>query len=156
MANDILMKVDRASMAVALEVRAPFLARDVVEFAFAQPDAYRMRGLTGKRMLRDAVRDLLPAHVIERPKKGFGMPVAAWLNGPLRPLTHDMLASARLRQAGWFRPDTVAAMLDAHHAGRADLRKPLWTLLVFELWREQKLQAGRSAPPDRAPVRVTA
>ena len=154
--NDILMKVDRASMAVALEVRAPLLARAVVEFAFAQPDAYRMHGLTGKRMLRDAVRDLLPQRVIERPKKGFGMPVAAWLNGPLRPLANDMLGSGRLRAAGWFRPDTVAGMLRAHHEGRADLRKPIWTLLVFELWREQKLQAGRAAAADRAPVRVTA
>ena len=72
-------KVDRASMAVALEVRAPFLARDVVEFAFQLPDSFRMRGLTGKRILRDAVRDLLPDSVLRRPKKGFGMPVAAWL-----------------------------------------------------------------------------
>ena len=149
--NDILMKVDRASMAVALEVRAPFLARDVVEFAFSLPDAYRMKGLTGKRLLRDAVRDLLPAEVIDRPKKGFGMPVAAWLNGPLRDLANDMLSADRLASAGWFNPATVQRMLSDHASGRADLRKPLWTLLVFELWREQHMVQAAAEP-----VRVTA
>jgi asparagine synthase (glutamine-hydrolysing) len=156
MANDILMKVDRASMAVALEVRAPFLARDVVEFAFTLPDAYRMRGLTGKRILRDAVRDVLPAEVIDRPKKGFGMPVARWLTGPLRPLATDMLAETRLRAEGWFRPDTVARLLSEHLEGRADHRKPLWTLLVFELWREHHLAGRGQRQTSPQPIRVTA
>ena len=140
--NDILTKVDRASMAVALEVRAPLLARDVVEFAFSLPDAWRMRRLTGKRILRDAVRPLLPASILERPKKGFGMPVAAWLNGPLRPLTDAVLEPERLRRAGLFRPDAVAQLLREHRAGRTDHRKPLWTLLVFELWRDAWLGAA--------------
>jgi asparagine synthase (glutamine-hydrolysing) len=153
--NDILMKVDRASMAVALEVRAPFLARTVVDFAFALPDAFRMRGLTGKRILRDAVRDLLPASVLSRPKKGFGMPVAAWLNGPLRSLADEMLDEQRLKQADWFRPETVQRMLRDHREGRADNRKPLWTLLVFELWREQHRLAAR-ADHAAEPIRVTA
>jgi asparagine synthase (glutamine-hydrolysing) len=153
--NDILMKVDRASMAVALEVRAPFLARDVVEFAFSLPDAYRMHGLTGKRILRDAVRDLLPESVLRRPKKGFGMPVAAWLNGPLRPLADALLDGARLREAGWFEPDAVRRLLEAHWSGQADHRKPLWTLLIFELWREQHLSAARALPAAE-PIRVTA
>jgi asparagine synthase (glutamine-hydrolysing) len=135
--GDILTKVDRASMAVALEVRAPFLARDVVEFAFSLPDAYRMRGLTGKRILRDAVRDRLPESILERPKKGFGMPVAAWLKGPLRPLAHDLLGPASLAQTGLFEPDVVQRLLDEHDRGQADHRKPLWTLLVFELWRRR-------------------
>jgi asparagine synthase (glutamine-hydrolysing) len=139
--NDILMKVDRASMAVALEVRAPFLARGVVEFAFSLPDEYRMRGLTGKRILRDAVRDLLPASVLRRAKKGFGMPVAAWLNGALRPLAHDVLSAERLRAGGLFRADAVERLLREHHAGTADHRKPLWTLLVLELWRAHHLAA---------------
>jgi asparagine synthase (glutamine-hydrolysing) len=154
--NDILMKVDRASMAVALEVRAPFLSRDVVEFAFSLPDAYRMRRLDGKRILRDAVRELVPAEVIDRPKKGFGMPVAAWLMGPLRPLAQSMLSAERLGRAGWFRPDVVARMLHEHHDGAVDHRKPLWTLLVFELWREHHLGAGRAASNDTRPTRVSA
>jgi len=154
--NDILTKVDRASMAVALEVRAPFLARNVVEFAFSLPDTYRMRGLTGKRILRDAVRDLVPPAILDRPKKGFGMPVAAWLMGPLRQLAESLLAEDRLRSAGWFRPETVTRLLREHHEGRADHRKPLWTLLVFELWREHHLGARRATDAGAHPDRATA
>jgi asparagine synthase (glutamine-hydrolysing) len=138
--NDILTKVDRASMRVALEVRAPFLARDVVEFAFALPDRYRMRGNSGKRLLKDTARTLLPEHIIDRPKKGFGIPVAAWLNGPLRHLVADVLSENSLKKTGIFNPLTVRRMLDAHAQKRADLRKPLWTLLVFELWRRHYLE----------------
>jgi asparagine synthase (glutamine-hydrolysing) len=145
--NDILTKVDRASMAVALEVRAPFLARSVVEFAASLPDEYRMRRLTGKRILRDAARDLLPPWVFARPKKGFGMPVAAWLNGSLRTLTDDLLSAESLRSTGLFSPEYVQRLLREHRSGRADHRKPLWTLLVFELWRRSHTAAGaRSAP----------
>jgi len=137
--NDILTKVDRASMSVALEVRAPFLARDVVEFAFSLPDGYRMRGLTGKRVLRDAVADLLPPQILARPKKGFGMPVARWLNGPLRPLLRDLLAPDALRRTGIFDADHVQHMIGQHERRVRDNRKPLWTLLVFELWRRHHL-----------------
>jgi asparagine synthase (glutamine-hydrolysing) len=135
LADDILVKVDRASMAVALEVRAPFLARPVVEFAFSLPDRFRMRRLAGKRILRDAVRDLLPPAIPRRPKKGFGIPVGLWLNGPLRTLVHDLLSAESLRAGGLFRPAAVDRLLREHHAGRADHRKPLWTLTVLELWR---------------------
>ena len=138
--NDILMKVDRASMRVALEVRAPMLARDVVEFAFALPDSFRMRGSSVKRLLKDAARPLLPAEIIDRPKKGFGMPVAAWLAGPLRDFAQDVLSPESLRGAGIFNSATVSGMLERHLQKRADLRKPLWTLLVFELWRRHHLE----------------
>jgi asparagine synthase (glutamine-hydrolysing) len=154
--NDILMKVDRASMAFALELRAPFLARDVVEFAFSLPDSYRMRGLTGKRILRDAVRDVVPQTVLDRPKKGFGMPVAAWLMGPLRPLAEAMLSPDRLRSAGWFRGDAVTRLLREHQEGRADHRKPLWTLFVFEMWREHHIAARTTIREIEEPARVTA
>lgn len=144
--NDILTKVDRASMAVSLEVRAPLLARSIVEFAFDLPDAYRMRGLTGKRILRDAARELLPAVIIDRPKKGFGMPVAAWLNGPLAPLVDDMLGEDAIRAGGLFDPAAVRRMLDQHRRRERDLRKPLWTLLVFELWRTAHIPPVRGRP----------
>jgi asparagine synthase (glutamine-hydrolysing) len=143
--DDILVKVDRASMAVALEVRAPFLARGVIEFAFSLPDAYRMRGLTGKRLLRDTVRDLVPPQILDRPKKGFGMPVAAWIMGELRPLVHDLLGSAALAHGGIFRPRTVQRMLDEHDRRVRDHRKPLWTLLVLELWRRAHMPATQRA-----------
>lgn len=137
--NDILMKVDRASMRVALEVRAPFLTPDVVELAFSMPDRFRMRRLTGKRMLRDAVKDLLPQQILERPKKGFGMPVAAWLNGPLKELVRDVFAREAVDRAGLFNHGEIERMLQAHASRAADYRKPLWTLLVFELWRREYL-----------------
>ncbi|HEX6693556.1 MAG TPA: asparagine synthase (glutamine-hydrolyzing) [Longimicrobiales bacterium] len=133
--DDILVKVDRASMAVALEVRAPMLARAVVELAFSFPDSYRMRGTEGKRILKDAARGLVPDSVIDRPKKGFGMPVGAWLNGPLEPLIRDVLSPGSLKASGIFNADYVTTMLDEHRDRIADHRKPLWTLLVFELWR---------------------
>lgn len=145
--NDILTKVDRASMSVALEVRAPLLARDVVEFAFSLPDSYRMRGLRGKRILRDAVRDLLPAAILARPKKGFGMPVGAWLNGSLRDLTNDLLGPDAVRTAGLFQPSAVARLLDEHRRRVSDHRKPLWTLLILELWRRSHIG---SQVPDAA------
>jgi len=137
--NDILTKVDRASMRVALEVRAPFLARDVVELAFSVPDSFRMRGTNGKRMLRDAVKDLIPAEILGRPKKGFGIPVAAWLNGPLREMVQDVFTRESVEAAGLFNYHEVRRMLDAHAARKVDYRKPLWTLLVFELWRREYL-----------------
>jgi asparagine synthase (glutamine-hydrolysing) len=143
--NDILVKVDRASMAVALEVRAPFLAREVVQYAFALPDTHRMRRLTGKRVLRDAVADLLPDSILRRPKKGFGMPVAAWLNGALRPLVNDVLGADSLAAAGLFRPDTVQRMIREHERRERDHRKQLWTLLVLELWRRRHIEAASSA-----------
>jgi asparagine synthase (glutamine-hydrolysing) len=149
--NDILTKVDRASMAVALEVRAPFLAREVVEFAFGMPDTWRMRGLRGKRILRDAVADLLPRDILQRPKKGFGMPVAAWIDGSLRDLVGDVLSADSIRSGGLFQPEAVARLIDEHRRRVADHRKPLWTLLVFELWRREHVAlphatSGRSAP----------
>ena len=133
--GDILTKVDRASMSASLEVRAPFLSPDVVQFAFSLPDGYHMRRLTGKRLLRDAVADLLPRDVLSRPKKGFGIPVARWLNGSLRELTDDLLSADALVGPGLFDPPEVQRLLREHRSGTRDHRKPLWTLLVFELWR---------------------
>ena len=144
--NDILTKVDRAGMRVALEVRAPFLARAVVEFAFAMPDAFRMDGITGKRMLRDAVRDLLPPAILRRPKKGFGIPVAAWFQGPLRHLLHDVLSPSILAETGLYKPQTIQRMIDEHTRGQRDHRKPLWTLFVFELWRQHHQPVLSTAP----------
>lgn len=132
--NDVLTKVDRASMSVALEVRAPFLARDVVEFAFSLPDSYKMRLIKGKRILRDAMRDLVPRSVLCRSKRGFGIPAGAWINGPLSEIVNDTLSPDRIRASGLLEPTEVARLLSEHRAKRADNRKPLWTLLVLELW----------------------
>ncbi|MFN2456381.1 MAG: asparagine synthase-related protein, partial [Pyrinomonadaceae bacterium] len=100
LAGDILTKVDRASMAVSLEVRAPFLDHRVAEYVAALPLNYKLRGRTSKYILKRAVRELVPAFVGRRGKKGFGVPVAEWLKKTLRPLARDLLAPERLRRHG--------------------------------------------------------
>ena len=135
LANDLNVKVDRASGAVGLEVRAPLLDADLVAFACAVPPRLRLRGLTSKYLLKQALRGRLPNSIIDRPKQGFGVPVARWLKQDLRGWMLDLLAPDRLRQQGIFRPDAVSALIDDHLSGRRDRRKQLWTLLAFQSWR---------------------
>ncbi len=137
LAGDILVKVDRASMAVGLETRAPFLDPEVIELACGLPPALRIRGFETKAVCRRLARDLLPASIARRPKKGFGIPVAQWIKGPLRMLMMRLLDPARLRREGIFRPEPVTELVAAHLAGRVDARKPLWTLMAFQLWLEE-------------------
>ncbi|OGR31073.1 MAG: asparagine synthase (glutamine-hydrolyzing) [Desulfobacca sp. RBG_16_60_12] len=137
--GDILPKVDRASMANSLEVRVPFLNARLLEFAGRLPLRFKLRGFTRKYLLRQAFKDLLPPGIIHRSKKGFNMPVAKWLTGPLKPLAADLFSEARLKRAGLFNPQYVQTLLAEHLSRRRDHRKLLWTLLVFELWREKWL-----------------
>ena len=143
LAEDILTKVDRASMAVSLEVRAPFLDPRVAEFAASLPCNYKLRGMKTKYILKKAVRDLLPGFVTRRGKKGFGVPVAEWLKFKLRPLARDLLSPERVRRAGVFNPNYVARLQDEHERGVANHRKLLWTLLMFELWHESFVETPR-------------
>jgi asparagine synthase (glutamine-hydrolysing) len=137
--EDILTKVDRASMACGLEVRAPFLDADLVETMEALPASYKYgRGRT-KRLLKRAAAGRLPASTLGRPKKGFGIPVARWLRGPLSGLLDDLLGPDRLARQGLFRPEEVARRIQEHRAGVRDHRKPLWTLLMFQLWHSHWL-----------------
>jgi asparagine synthase (glutamine-hydrolysing) len=133
----VLVKVDRASMANSLEVRAPLLDTAVVEFANAIPGRLKLRGLTTKYILKRAVRPWLPPEIIDRPKKGFGIPVGEWLRGPLRDMARDLLAPQRIQHDGYFEAREVTRLLDEHLRGVADHRKPLWTLLAFQLWNER-------------------
>jgi asparagine synthase (glutamine-hydrolysing) len=130
----VLFKVDRASMAASLETRAPFLDHTLIEFLTQLPLRMKLRRLTGKYILKEAMHGRLPNEVINRPKKGFGMPVAQWVKGELRPLVRDTFARERLQRRGLFNPDFVQTMLDEHEQGKADHRKLIWTLLMFELW----------------------
>jgi asparagine synthase (glutamine-hydrolysing) len=143
LAEDILTKVDRASMSVSLEVRAPFLDRRVVEYAASLPPDYKLRGKTTKYILKRAIDPLVPPFVTRRGKKGFGVPVAEWLKGRLRPLARDLLSPARLSRHGLFDAAYVARLQDEHERGVANHRKLLWTLLVFELWRESFVETPR-------------
>jgi asparagine synthase (glutamine-hydrolysing) len=134
MAEDILTKVDRAAMAVSLETRAPFLDPRVAQFAASIPLEYKLKGNKGKYILKKAVEDLLPKAILQRPKKGFGIPIAEWLKGRLNPLLHDLLAPERLKTQGLFNPDFVQKLIAEHEKGTASHHKQLWTLLVFQLW----------------------
>src|SRR6266542_3568471 len=143
LAEDILTKVDRASMAVSLEVRAPFLDPRVAEFAASLPANYKLsRGRT-KHILKLAVKDLVPRFVTRRVKKGFGVPVAEWLKVKLRPMARDLLSPERVRRAGVFNPEFVTRLQDEHERGVANHRKLLWTLLMFELWHESFIETPR-------------
>src|SRR5213078_293819 len=127
-ADDILVKADRASMAASLELRAPYLDTAVVEFAARLPWRLKMSLTRTKVLLKRALRGVVPDEILRRPKKGFGIPVAAWIRGPLRPLFEELLS--------------VRALLETHLSGSTDLRKPLWTLLMFQLWQKHHAQAA--------------
>ena len=143
LAEDILTKVDRASMAVSLEVRAPFLDPRVAEYVASLPCHYKLRGQKTKYILKKAVKELLPPFVTKRGKKGFGVPVAEWLKVKLRPLARDLLSPERVRRAGVFNPNYIARLQDEHERGVANHRKLLWTLLMFELWHESFVETPR-------------
>ena len=135
--GDILTKVDRASMANSLEVRVPLLNNLLVEYTTAIPHELKLHRMTRKYIMRKALRGLVPDNILRRGKKGFNIPVAKWLFGPLRPLTEEMFSPVRLERQGFFQPAYVRGLLEDHLAGRQDNRKLLWTLLVFQLWHER-------------------
>ncbi len=132
--DDILVKVDRCSMLNSLEVRAPFLDRGVAEFTARLPMNCKLRGFKRKYLLKKAFADLLPEEILRRNKRGFQIPVAHWLRGRMRPLMEDLLGRDSLAADGWFNADEVRRLMDDHISGRRDLRVPLWTLMVFQLW----------------------
>jgi asparagine synthase (glutamine-hydrolysing) len=134
LAEDILTKVDRASMAVSLETRAPFLDPRVAQFSASLPVNYKLSGSKGKYILKKAMEGLLPDEILYRPKKGFGIPTAEWLKGRLNPLLREMLTPARLKDQGMFNSDFVQRLIKEHESGAASHHKELWTLLVFQLW----------------------
>jgi asparagine synthase (glutamine-hydrolysing) len=132
--ESILVKVDRASMACSLEVRAPFLDHELVEFVMGLPSEWKLKGFTSKYILKRAVKKWLPDEIIKRPKKGFGVPIAKWVKGPLKELFEDLLSSDRIRREGFFNHEYVNELLQDHLSNKRDNRKQLWTLLVWELW----------------------
>jgi asparagine synthase (glutamine-hydrolysing) len=140
LAEDILAKVDRSSMAVSLEVRAPFLDPRIAEYVASLPPSYKLRGQKSKYILKRSMDGLLPPFVARRGKKGFGVPFAEWLKGKLRPLARDLLSPERVKRAGVFNPAYVSRLQDEHERGVANHRKLLWTLLMFELWHESFIE----------------
>jgi len=130
--GDILTKVDRASMAVSLEAREPLLDHRLVEFAARLPDRLRVRGGTGKALLKSAMEDHLPADILYRPKQGFVTPIAAWLRGPLAAEARAIAQHSALAQTGWFDTARLGALANEHIAGRRDHSRVLWQLIMLE------------------------
>jgi asparagine synthase (glutamine-hydrolysing) len=124
-------------MMASLEVRAPFLDTRVVELAAALPWETKLTLTRTKAILKHALRGIVPRDILVRPKKGFGIPVAAWIRGPLRPLFEDLFSRRSLEESGLFDPAEARAWLDRHLRGEADLRKPLWTMLMLLLWQRR-------------------
>lgn len=135
--DDILVKVDRCSMATSLEVRAPFLDPQIVDLAARLPSKWRFPGLKQKNFLKFALAPLLPNEVVSRKKKGFGIPVAAWLRQELKPLLLEVLDKGYLKRQGIFNPEVVGTLVEEHLTGRINHKKPLWTLIQFQLWFRQ-------------------
>lgn len=134
MLDDILVKVDRCSMMHSLEVRAPFLDRDLAAFAFRLPPSLKLHGFMRKYLLKKACAELLPEKILKRNKRGFIIPVAGWLRGALRPLVEELLGPHFLKEQGIFSHVGIGRLVEEHFSGLHDHRKALWTLLTLQIW----------------------
>jgi asparagine synthase (glutamine-hydrolysing) len=135
--DDLLVKIDRASMACSLELRTPYLDHRLVEFAARLPAALKVRHFRLKHIFKKAVEPWLPPQIVHRQKRGFSVPIAGWMRDELRPLVDETLGEEKLKRDGLFNPPFVRRLLKEHWSGRADHRKTLWTLLCFQLWHDR-------------------
>jgi len=152
--GDILTKVDRMSMAVSLEARAPLLDHKLIEFVTRIPAALKMRGLEGKHIFKRAISDFVPAEILERPKQGFGVPINQWINVELRERIRETITEPRARARGYTEPVYITRLLDEHERGRRDHSTQLWSLFMLELWHRAFMDdAGKGGPlPPPSPV----
>jgi asparagine synthase (glutamine-hydrolysing) len=132
--GDILTKVDRMSMAASLEARVPLLDHKLIEFVNSIPAHLKLNGLETKHIFKKAIRDFVPAEILDRPKQGFGVPVQEWINQQLRERIHETLTEQRTRERGYIEPAYVQLLLDEHERGRRDHSTQLWSLFMLELW----------------------
>jgi asparagine synthase (glutamine-hydrolysing) len=154
--DDVLLIMDRAGMAHAVEVRSPFLDHRLVEFAAALPALFKIDGARQKVILRRLMRGKLPDAVLRRQREGFDIPLHGWLRGPLRPLLEDTLAGAAAIAPGIFQPAAVADCARRHIERRANLGYHLWGLMILFLWMKRwRIQAEPDCPWARAPAAKT-
>ena len=144
--DDLLVKVDVATMVHGLEARSPFLDHELMEFAASIPAEVKMRTIRTKRLLKSAMADRLPGDLLKRPKMGFGVPIERWLRNELRETCYDVLLSADARARGLFRPEAVQRLLDDHNAGCHANQYRIWALLFLELWFRMWIDAPAVAP----------
>ena len=137
LSDDILTKVDRASMATSMEVRSPYLDVEFAEFANNLPSRMKLKGLTRKYILKKSLEPKLPKEILNRGKKGFGIPLAKWFKNELKQTLLDVFSHSRLKQEGLFNAETVQTLLNDHFSGEKDNRKQIWTLFMFEMWKER-------------------
>jgi asparagine synthase (glutamine-hydrolysing) len=138
LADDILTKVDRMSMAVSIEARVPLLDYHIVEFALNLPAHMKLRGARTKSILRQAVKNMVPQSVLEKPKEGFSIPMKHWLCTSLKPMMLDLLSQAALQKHGYFDHHVVAQWIHEHLDGRVNHSHRLWALMVFQMWHHNE------------------
>ena len=137
LAGDLILKIDIATMAYALEARSPFLDHDLMQLAASIPAELKVRGQEKKWILREALRDWLPGDLLDRPKQGFSVPLSAWLRGDLRSWAREVLLDPGTLERGYFRREAVEDLLDRHTAGVDDDDQRIWSLLMLELWHRE-------------------
>jgi asparagine synthase (glutamine-hydrolysing) len=147
--GDINTKVDRASMAHSLEVREPLMDHPLVEWLATLPSSLKLKGQEGKHLLKKAMEPHLPSDILHRPKMGFAVPLAEWFRGPLRQRVRDAVLGNRLADTGWFNPIYLRHLVEAHQSGARDYSAPLWTLLMFEAFLRNVVDASVVAVPTR-------